>query len=268
MARLQGRDGAFEWRNFFVITASALSLLGVALGIWFAVHSSLFVLRVVEVADLPDSAPIDAQAITDLVDLPLGKWNLFLIDLSPIEKRVLAHPWIRGVTLQKRFPQTLTVSVVFREPRALLQAEHGRLAYIDKDGQVFGQVSLSRQPDLPLVSGLASRQQDKIGEALQLLEKWEKSRLGRISQVSSLEFEGERGYRAWVTYPLPATAKGAALGRGRALVELGQEVDPELDGQLDRLQSVFRYLSGNGIAARQIWADAGKKIVVRVTRGS
>jgi hypothetical protein len=231
-------------------------------------RSPLFTLRVVEIADLPEDSPLDSQAITDLAAVSLGRWNLFSIDLSPIEARLRTNPWIREVRLQKRFPQTLAINVVFRQPRALHQDAHGKLSYIDEDGHVFGQVSLSRQPDLPLVSGVPASAGDRIQEALRLIDSWEKADVGRISQLASLEFDGERGFRAWVTYPLLQPKGGGLSGNGRVVVELGQEIDLEQDGRLGRLQSVFRYLSSNGISARQIWADAGKKIVVKIARGS
>ena len=79
----------------------------------------MFLLQVIELSDLPEAAPVDAQAITQLAALPVGQVNLFDLDLKPVEERILSHPWIREVRLEKHFPQTLSISVVFREPQAL-----------------------------------------------------------------------------------------------------------------------------------------------------
>jgi hypothetical protein len=257
-----------EWKSVVILTGSALAMVGVAIGLYFAMRSPLFILRVVEVADLPENAPVDAQVLTELVDVPLGKWNLFLLDLGPVERRLRAHPWIREASLQKRFPQTLSVSVTFRQPSALLQSERGKLSYLDRTGESFGQVSLSRQPDLPLITGIPAQERDRLQQSLRLLERWEASAVGKLAQVSSLDFDAEQGFRVWVTYPLLPSLKNPDPSRGRATVNLGEEPAAELEAQLARLETVFSHLSKNAIAARQIWADSGKKVVVRFTRGS
>ncbi len=237
----------------------ALGVCG--LGLYQATQSSMFIVRVVEVSDPPEYAPVDARTLTDLANIPLGRLNLFNLNLEPIEARILTLAWVRSVTLQKRFPQTLAITVVFREPRALLQSESGKLSYVDVDGKVFGEVNLNKQPDLPILTGIPTRNPDAVRSALKVLERWDSAQLGRVSQISSLGYDPERGYRAWVSYPM-------VNERGRTLVELGQEFDADFDEQLQRLGRVIRYLAGNGIAVRQIWADAGKKIVVKIAHRS
>ena len=221
----------------------------------------MFIVRVVEVSDPPENTPVDSQVLAELANVPLGTLNLFNLSLEPIERRILTHPWVRAVILQKRFPQTLAITVVFREPRALFQSDSGKLSYIDSDGKVFGEVNLRKQSDLPILTGISTRSPEAVLNALSVLTRWDKAQLGRVSQISSLSYETERGYRVWVSYPM-------ATGRGRAMVELGQEFDADFDEQLQRLSRVIRYLAGNGIAVRQIWADAGKKIVVKIAHRS
>lgn len=250
-----------RFRSICVIGASVAALIACVAGLSAATRSSLFTLRVVEVADQPAGAPADAHVISELAGVKLGTLNLFDLDLTPIERRILAHPWIREVTLQKRFPQTLSITVVFREPKALLQDIKGRLSYIDAGGQVFGRADLRRNQDLPVVSGIGAGQEEVIRSALSILERWDRAKLSAISQVSSLAYDPEKGFRAWVTYPI-------AQSQGRALVELGHETDGELDEQLGRLSQVFNYLAGHGISVRQIFADSGKKIIVKIARRS
>jgi hypothetical protein len=55
------------------------------------------------------------------------------------------------------------------------------------------------------------------------------------------------------------------------MVNLGSEIGsdiPAFEDQLGRLSKVFDYLSDNALPARQIFADSGKKIVVKTSRGS
>lgn len=246
-----------------VIAGSCLAFLVAATGLFLAMRSPLFLLRVVEVADQHEGAPVDAAAISALADAPVGRENLFTLDLRDIEARLKTHPWIRGVTLMKRFPQTLSIRVEFRKPKAMLQNATGALVYVDEDGSRFGQVNLSEAADLPVLSGLEGEGPDsKLPDTLRLLDSWGAAEVGRLATVSSISYDPERGYRMLVTYPL------AKSGRGRAMVELGQEIDGDLEAQLGRLAEVFGHLSRNGASARQIWADAGKKIVVKIARGS
>ena len=173
--------------------------------------------------------------------------------------------------LQKRFPQTLSIAVTFRQPQALLQGEHGSLSYVDQDGMVFGQVNLLHQPDLPVLQGLDSAPAGgprtlrvvRVQEALRLIAGWDASPVAGIAQISTLTWDAERGFRAWVTYSM-----GKEEVHGRVLVDLGQEVYADMATQFSRLSRVFNYLSVNRVAARQIWADSGKKIVVRTAHGS
>jgi hypothetical protein len=250
-----------RFKKALLIASSSMALVATGYGMYRALHSPLFTVRVVEVSDLPETAPVNAATIETLAAVPVGKMNLFALDLAAIERRILANPWIREARLQKRFPQTLSVSVVFREPQALMQGDGGKLAYVDADGRVFGQVNLMNSADLPILAGLHKQPMQRVREALIVLSTWNESSLAPNSEISTLGWDSDRGFRAWVVYPTKSF-------RVRALVELGQEVDAQLPGQFERLSKVFQYLSTNSVAARQIWADTGKKIVVRTAHGS
>lgn len=259
----------------------SVSFLAIGIGVGFAIRSPLFVVQVVEVTDqltpqsgaqvvtsegsvVLESAPVDSQTIVNLAAVPVGKINLFDLDLKAVEKRILSHPWIRQVNLQKKFPQTLSVVVVFRDPVALIQDKKGNLGYVDQDGSVFGRVNVLARSNLPLISGVSGDKGDRahLLEAIRFIGMWEKASISRVSMLSALSWEQERGYRAWLTYPI----KGSLV---RTSVDLGTSLNQDFfDIQKTRLESVLRYLSQNSVSAQQIWADSGKKIVVRTARGS
>lgn len=241
-----------------MIALSCAALLSVSAGIYYSLRSPLFVVRVVEITDLTEQSPVDAQTITDLAAIPVDEVNLFRLDLKKVEERILVNSWIREVRIQKRFPQTVSIAVVFREPQALLQQDNGSLAYVDTDGKFFGKVNLMFQPDLPLLSGLGTENPARTVQALHLVHAWDASPMARTVQLSSLSYDPERGFRALVTY-------STRTSTARAMVDLGQDSDGT---QLDRLSRVMDYLRQNSVSARQIWADTGKKIVVRTVQGS
>jgi hypothetical protein len=241
--------------SFFIIAVSIL-----AFSIYETVHSPIFTVQVVEVADHLDvSPPVDSQTITDLAAVPIGRVNLFGLDLKSIEARILAHPWIREVKLQKKFPQTLSINVVFRKAVALAQLENGGLTYVDETGKLFDSVNLMIQNDLPLLVGFSQSSENsaRLQEALRLINMWESTSFVPKLAISTILWEKTRGFRVQVSAPT-----------GRAMIDMGQEIDGRIEPQLLQLKHVFSYLQENSIPVHQIWADAEKKIVVKTARGS
>ncbi len=245
------------------------ALFALFIGMVGVVNSDLFTVRVVEVVGLgsennddghttPVLTPLDAQQILETAQVPTESTNLFSLRLSGIEKRLLAQPWIKGATISKHFPQTVSISVVFREPVAILQNADGALYYLDADGTAFAPLNLKSNSDLPVLVNFPTEQ---ISAALRFLQSWSSSGPGSQSRISSLEWDLEKGLAVMATYSLPQSL-------GRVKVELGRSFESDPDAQLGRLREVLGYLSKNGIRARQVFADLGKKIVVRIARSS
>jgi cell division protein FtsQ len=251
-----------SWATRAITVVSSIALMGVLIGVYCASRSSMFQLEVVEIADQAENAPLDAQSLDRLAAVPVGKVSLFSLDLDPIEKRLTSHPWVRSVRLQKQFPQTLSIAVDYREPVALYQSDDGLISYVDREGHIFGRLILNYHPNLPVFTGVSAAQ---IPAALQLLEAWERAWAVPTGvaevQISDLHWDLEKGFRLWVTY-----ASGIEGITGRSVIDLGQDLDA--DSQFKRLKQVFAYLKSHKVQAHQIWADAGKKIVVRTVRGS
>ncbi len=261
--------------RYLVLLASIAAFAGAAYGIRSAALSPLFTLQTIEVteAGAPSGragpareAPVSSQAIIELASVPVGKQSLFEIDLAEVEKRILSHEWIRSVRLWKSFPETLSIEVTYRSPQAVFQSGQGALQYVDVDGRPFGRVSLSDPRDLPVLSGFPEKSPTRIVGALSLLGRWESASAARFSRISSLTWEPERGFRGLVVYPLGRS--GTPAGFARTMLDFGQEIDAASPIQLQRIGEVLRYLGENAIPARQIWADSGKKIVVKTARGS
>jgi hypothetical protein len=270
-----------ELRKKAVMILSAAAVLAAVVGVYRAIHSSLFTVEVVEVTDQlpaaqaapvpPPSAeagtqpqpwtPVDAETITDLAAVPVGQSNLFDLDLSRVEKRILTNEWIREVRLQKRFPQTLSITAIFKEPKAIVQLDTGALSYVDQDGKTFGKVILSGPKNLALISNADSENPAQLQDLLKLLSDWEHSPVSKFARIETLSPASDGGsgdvkvYRLMISYNLDHH-----LIHSR--VDLGSDVP------FSQLTQVFDYLHSHGIAARQIFADAGKKIVVKTAHGS
>ena len=264
-----------HWQTRMSFALSFLALGAIGFGAWSAMNSTLFVVQVVEIVDgrelnakalasgLEEVLPVDAAAISKLAAVQIGRSSLFELDLGAIEKRILTHPWVKSVRLEKRFPQTLGISVAFREPRAIFRHLDGSLSYVDEEGRVFGDFVMNVRPDLPILARLPEAQggvdQAALKNAIHVIADWSESGLVQVADLSELYFDSERGFRALISYEANASA---LRGRARVIVDLGQGKD------LERLTEVLRYLSRHGIVARQIFADSGKKVVVKTSSRS
>jgi hypothetical protein len=249
------------------IAFACVSLGLAAFGIYSAAHSALFLVRVVEISESPaDTGPaqpaVDTQELTELAAVPLGKVNLFDLDLGQIEHRVLSNPWVKSVGLWKSFPQTLSIEVTLKSPVALFQDPSGELSYVDSEGVPFGKVNLALGRDLPLLSGFSKEPPERVRGAISLLDLWGRSPAGRQAELASISWEPERGYRGLVVYRMKS--RGAV----RTMLDFGQDLDADPAPQLKRIGQVLHYLGDNSIPVRQIWADSGKKIVVKTAHGS
>lgn len=75
-----------------------------------------------------------------------------LLDVTGIRRRLLEYGWVKDARVSRRFPDTLVIDIVEREPAALWQDED-RLTLIDAEGVVLDRVPVSQMPDLPLLIG-------------------------------------------------------------------------------------------------------------------
>ena len=75
-----------------------------------------------------------------------------LLDVTGIRQRLLEYGWVKDARVSRRFPDTLVIDIVEREPAALWQDED-RLTLIDQEGVVLDRVPVSQMPDLPLLIG-------------------------------------------------------------------------------------------------------------------
>ena len=77
-----------------------------------------------------------------------------LFDVVPrsARERIEALGWVRSATVRRQFPDTVQVNIVERRPFALWQRD-GRVALIDREGQVISSKYLSGFGGLPVIVG-------------------------------------------------------------------------------------------------------------------
>ena len=282
--RMKGSVGGGERasRALFLLFSFALVVMT-----FFAARSPLFAIKLIEIRNLPEGAPITSESLIQRTGVRLGSDNLYSASFSSIEKGLLEEPWMRSVRIERQPPQSLVVEVELRQPIAIVQGRDSKLRWLDQDARVFGEADPQAPgsiatTDLPMISGdlpsmddpLASR---TLEDVLQFLTAWKSEMAeagGRTTELSSLSYSKERGWKAWVTYRLPG--KGGALEESsRVSIDLGSSLavtathgNPGDIAKLARIRAVLSHIRQNRIPARHLFADGDKKIVVKLTGGS
>lgn len=222
------------------VTAVTIALgAGAVKGWGWATTTDRFALRAVRVVG--NAHATDAQ-VWKLGGLVTGQ-NLFAMDTASVERALMAHPWIKSVSVRRSIPDELTVTVVEHQPVALISL--GDLYLVDAEGEPFKRAQAAEAMDLPLVTGI---------EREALLEKRAEARDSIRAALA-----------AAAAYSASPASKGHALSEvnvsdfGLTLVTTsGQELilgTSELQPALTRLERVRKELSARKLSAEVIRLD-------------
>jgi cell division septal protein FtsQ len=209
----------------------ALSLVGApaALVVW-ALSSPSFALARVEVNG-------NHQVTTAWVEsalAPLRGENLLRLPLTDIERRLAVHPWLAGVTIEKRLPDRLELAVEERRPAGLLRGASG-LVYLDREGRAIAPFDGRGPTDLLLVS-LGTASEVDLAGAFRVADEMAAVAPAWAHTLSEVEALGEEDYRLYLgalDFPLVVHAGTLAerLPSFRALL-------PEIERRYARLAFV------------------------------
>ncbi|WP_329741326.1 cell division protein FtsQ/DivIB [Dyella sp. A6] len=131
----------------------ALPIVGVLNG-WFAA-SRWPVTRLTVQAEFHH---VSAEQLRAVVLPHLGK-GFFAMNLDKVQRAVAALPWVASVEASKRWPDTLLLRVVEREPFARWNGD----SLIDRRGEVFKVADASSYTALPDLHGPADQMSDVVG---------------------------------------------------------------------------------------------------------
>ena len=253
---------SFRYKNALHWLTGFLALLFLGVGVVQSIHSSLFYLRSVKVETMSVAYPLTPQQVLTLAKVPVGSVSLFDLNMAPIESRLLTNPWVKGVVVGKQFPNTLSLKIIERVPVALLSETDGRVLYLEGDGTTFEDQAMVYPKDLPILSGFRAQNIDELKKINRFISTWFSVEKLPGLKLSSISDDEKLGLRAVITYPLKNQKQM------RTVLELGLNVEeasliPEV-----RLKKVLDYLSEHSMSASKIWLGDGKKIVVKISRGS
>jgi cell division septal protein FtsQ len=125
---------------------------------------------------------------------PLRGRHLLRLALADLESELAGHPWIAGVAMRKRLPDSLAVRVVERRPAALLRRADG-LYYVDEAGRLIERFDPGAGPvDLLLVRATKA-DEEWIGAALGAAREFVRLEPAWGRELSEVEVLGEGDLR-------------------------------------------------------------------------
>ncbi|MEO8275567.1 MAG: FtsQ-type POTRA domain-containing protein [Thermoanaerobaculia bacterium] len=213
--------------------AQALLLVGgpLTVGLWLFSSPTFALSRV----DLDGNRFVE-RAWVDRALSPLLGVNLLTLPLPQVEEMLSTNPWVEGVTVEKRLPNELRISLVERQPAALLRAG-ATLSYLDADGHSIAEFDAIRDSargpgDLLLVS-LSPHSDSTPAGAFEIARELAASSPKWSATLSEVEVLGEGDFRLYLgalAFPLLVHA-GTLKDR---LAEL-EPLLPELGRRYPRL---------------------------------
>jgi cell division protein FtsQ len=239
------------------VLPGALALGGVAgLSFWLLRDHPYFHVAAVRVYGVERVSP---QEVLQRAHLQPGV-SLWRIDPAAVRRRLLQHPWIRDVLVQRLFPNAVELIVYERKPSAVLGGQAGPAYVIDADGYILGPASAHEAAALPrLVVGDApawtpgQRLTDAgVMTGLRIVQQIDLHPFFRGAGVSQLEILPAERFR---------------LRTRRGTFTIGADV-AAATAKLDYIAAVDEVLRARGQRLEAIDLTFAKQIVVKTNTSS
>ncbi len=216
-AAYRGSERVIRFLRYGIILVSIAGV--VLLGMFiFRVSAGLMTLRQIEVTG---NHYLDRQEVLKGAGLYDGM-NLLKLHLDEVDRRLRQNPWIKRVSLKKRFPYTLMIRIEEARPEALLSL-HGRLFLIDDEGNILQEIRDDVNRFLPVINIDPERNHKGFKESLRLIDALDES--GLLDRSNSVEI-GLEPYGLF----LKVDGEAIKIGYGgyRKKLRRWMELEPEL----------------------------------------
>lgn len=138
------------------VTKALPVFTGVVAGVFVLIYAGAFIRDM----EMPDVLPVedvqvvgelkflDKKAIEDTVRKNV-RGGYFTVDLKSVRDLLQYQPWVRNVSLRRKWPASITVSIEEQVPVAYWNED----GYINETGEVFKPSVVSKALNLPRLSG-------------------------------------------------------------------------------------------------------------------
>ncbi|HVU04904.1 MAG TPA: FtsQ-type POTRA domain-containing protein [Polyangiaceae bacterium] len=122
--------------------------------------------------------------------------NLFSIDTTGAELRLLENPWVSQAKVGRELPGIIRIDVTEREAAGVTTLD-GVLYLVTAEGEPFKPVEGKDPTDLPVITGITprdlaidrARAVDRYAQALEVLREYAALPLGRLYEAEELHLE-------------------------------------------------------------------------------
>ncbi len=202
--RLAGLCSFLVFLFVFIIFAGTGKLVGNLAGISFFAVSQI---------SFSGCTLVSEEKLREVSKIIPFQTNLFGLDSSVVEEKLLTIPWVAQAEVKKNWPSTIEISIVENVPVALLHnplSVESQLHYIDRNGVPFLAAEPGSDIDFPVITGLLDiddlqRRKTALNEVLIFLK-----RIGRnhpylpAQSVSEIHLNPEGEMVIYLTeYPFP-----------------------------------------------------------------
>jgi len=157
----------------------------------YAVTAPAFAVKFVEI---DGNARLTNAQLLELAGFRVGD-NIFSVNLSDVEKKLEASPWILEAKVQQRLPRTIVIDVVERTARMLILFDV--LYLVDSTGAIFKRWQQGDPVPSVILTGLTRRDltmysesvERTILDAIALEMAWEASALREVAPLSEIHAE-------------------------------------------------------------------------------
>lgn len=119
--------------------------------------------------------------------------NVFAVDTSASEQKLLADPWVKHVKVVRVLPSTVNIEIEEREASALASIGD-RLYLVTREGEPFKPVEEGDPFDLPVLTGVTAedllrdraRAIERVALGLEVVRHWERIPLSRVHPVQEV----------------------------------------------------------------------------------
>jgi cell division protein FtsQ len=119
----------------------------------------------IERVEVRGTVRLDADQVRVWAAVPLGT-PLWGTEGEKVVARLEGRPWVKAVTVTKRFPDTVVIEVAERVPAAVAATDRGRVL-VDADGLVIGPTTLDR--GFPVILGASASRPERLRLAARIL---------------------------------------------------------------------------------------------------
>lgn len=228
--RAKAGRGRLPLRQWLPVAAAVMGILllgagGAAAYSWLG-RSAIFSVRVV---DMNPCAHVSGDEISGILK-GVSRGNIWSLSKEEIGRRILSHPYVREVVVRKAFPDKLVVSVVEREPVAMVNLD--ALYYVDGQGSIFKRLTAYDGKNYPILTGfsrddLAAKDPVTIRNLKKTIELMRHAEAGALSRnISEVHFDAQDGYTL-VTRDFGLQLKIGTMDFGEAMRRI-EEAMPKL----------------------------------------